>query len=103
MEDKSTVDYDFGSVFGSIMKVVEVAGDDGSDVDGQNNSNEWKQDVGERSRQVYGWWRMLVNERKDSVPCFLRAATLVAIVQVSSAAIERIYSQLTFHSPGSRR
>ena len=30
MEDKDTVDYDFGSEFGSIEKVVEAAGDDGS-------------------------------------------------------------------------
>ena len=37
-----------------------------------------------------------MNERKDSVPFFLKAAKLVAIVQVSSAAIERVFSQLTF-------
>ena len=52
-QGKGTVDYDFGSVFGSIKKVVEAAGDDGSDIGGQNNSNEWKQDVGERSRRIY--------------------------------------------------
>ena len=51
--DKGTIDQDFRSVFGSIKKVVEAAGDDGSDiVGGQNNSNEWKQDVGERSRRI---------------------------------------------------
>mmetsp|Transcript_21933 Transcript_21933/g.47630 ORF Transcript_21933/g.47630 Transcript_21933/m.47630 type:complete len:106 (+) Transcript_21933:28-345(+) len=43
-----------------------------------------------------GWWRMLMNERTDSVPFFVKAAKLVAIVQVSSAAIERVFSQLTF-------
>ena len=42
-------------MFGSIEKVVEAVGDDVSDIDGQNNSNEWKQDVGERSRCIYEW------------------------------------------------
>ena len=68
MEDKGTVDYNFGSVIGIIEKVVEAAGDDDSDISGQNNSNEWKQDVGERSRYIYEWWRTVMNERSGSVP-----------------------------------
>ena len=37
-----------------------------------------------------------MNERKDSVPTFQEAVRLVAISQVSSAAVERVFSQLTF-------
>ena len=70
MEDKDNVDYDFGSAFGSIKKVVEAAGDDGSDIGGQNNSNEWKQDIGERSHCIYEWWRTIMNERSGFVPFF---------------------------------
>ena len=53
MEDKDTVDYDFESAFGSIDKVVEPAGDNGSDIGGQNNSNGWKQDIGIGDRSCH--------------------------------------------------
>ena len=37
-----------------------------------------------------------MNERKEIVPYFEKAVTIVATVQVSSAAVERVFSQLTF-------
>ena len=37
-----------------------------------------------------------MNERKTEVPKFQIAARLVATVQVSSASVERVFSQLTF-------
>ena len=70
MEDKVIVDYDFGPAFGSIEKVVEAAGDDGSDIGGQNNLNEWKQDVGERAHRIYERWRTVMNERSGFCPIF---------------------------------
>ena len=57
---------------------------------------DWKQDVGERSRRIYEWWRVIMNERKHCIPNFQQAVRLVATVQASSAAVERVFSQLTF-------
>ena len=39
-----------------------------------------------------------MNKRKSVIPCFEfeEAASLVAVVQVSSAAVERVFSQLTY-------
>ena len=38
-----------------------------------------------------------MNEKRGtSIPFFIQAVKLVAVVQVSSAAVERVFSQLTF-------
>ena len=65
---------DFGSAFGSIEKVVQTVDDDASDIGSQNNSNDWKQDVGMRSccMYEYEWWRTIKNEISDYVPFFER-------------------------------
>ena len=52
MEDKGAVDDDFGSAFGSVDKVVQATGDNGSDIGCQYDSNDWKKDVGERSHRI---------------------------------------------------
>ena len=52
--------------------------------------------MGERSRRVYDWWRMLLNEKQGDVPAFKKAVKLLACVQVSSAFVERVFSQLAF-------
>ena len=57
---------------------------------------DWKKDMGERSRRVYDWWQMLLNEKSGSLPKFEKAVKLLALVQVSSAFVERVFSQLTF-------
>ena len=37
-----------------------------------------------------------MNEKKSSIPTFQEAVRIIATVQVSSAAVERVFSQLTF-------
>ena len=56
----------------------------------------WKSDAGERSRRIYEWWRVVMTEKRKNVPCFQKAVRLVVLTQPSSAASERVFSQLTF-------
>ena len=56
----------------------------------------WKSDAGERSRRIYEWWRVVMNERKTNLPYFRQAIRLVVLTQPSSASAERVFSQLTF-------
>jgi hypothetical protein len=66
--------------------------------DNDNNNfrySDWKQDVGERARRIYDWWRVVMNEKRG-VPTFQEAVRAIATTQVSSAAVERVFSQLTF-------
>ena len=52
---------------------------------------DWKKDMGERSRRVYDWWQMLLNEKSGSLPKCEKAVKLLALVQVSSAFVERVF------------
>ena len=87
--------YDFVAAFSSIEDLVRTTGEDDSGI-GEDLNNDWKQDVGERSRRIYAWWMVVMNEKKDEIPYFQKAVRLVAVVQASSAAVERVFSQLTF-------
>ena len=55
----------------------------------------WRDDAGERGRRIYEWWRVAMNERRDVIPSFYKAIRL-ALTQASSAAVERVFSQLTY-------
>ena len=58
---------------------------------------DWKKDMGERSRRVYDWWQMLLNEKSGSLPKFEKKVKILAFVQVSSTLlVERVFSQLAF-------
>ena len=46
----------------------------------------------EKARRVWEWWR--VNNAFPGIHYFATAARLIALVQVSSASVERIFSQL---------
>ena len=37
-----------------------------------------------------------MNDRPDVIPCFYKAVRLIALSQASSAAVERVFSRLTF-------
>ena len=50
----------------------------------------WRDDPGERARRIWLWWKDHRLLSKD----FSLAARLVALVQVSSASVERLFSQL---------
>ena len=51
----------------------------------------WKDDPIERARRIWEWWRA---KRCTQLHHFTWAARLVALVQVSSASVERIFSQV---------
>ncbi len=42
------------------------------------------------------WWTAATKDRSDTIPHFVKAVRLVALSQISSAAVERVFSQLTF-------
>jgi hypothetical protein len=77
-----------------VATVAEQANDDNF-----RYPSDWKRDVGERARRVYDWWRVIMNDNRG-VPTFQEAVTVRLIAttttQVSSAAVERVFSQLTF-------
>ncbi|KAL3765855.1 hypothetical protein ACHAWO_006400 [Cyclotella atomus] len=52
----------------------------------------WKDDPIEKARRVWEWWR--ANHSNPGIFYFAEAARLVALVQISSAAVERIFSQV---------
>mmetsp|Transcript_15982 Transcript_15982/g.24872 ORF Transcript_15982/g.24872 Transcript_15982/m.24872 type:complete len:131 (+) Transcript_15982:183-575(+) len=47
-------------------------------------------------RRGYSWWTTATKDRSDTIPHFVKAVRLVALSQISSAAVERVFSQLTF-------
>ena len=53
----------------------------------------WKDDPGERARRIWEFWRALVNGT-GLFPAWKHAIRLVVLVQPSSAAAERIFTQL---------
>ena len=57
---------------------------------------EWKNDPGERSRRIYEWWKTIMNGHNSKLKYFSKAVCLIATVQTSSAASERVFSQLNF-------
>ena len=52
----------------------------------------WKDDPIEQARRVWEWWR--ANRSSPGIHFFATAARLLALVQVSSASVERIFSQV---------
>jgi len=54
---------------------------------------DWKGDPTERGRRLWLWWRIRVYELKDFL-AFRIVLRLVALIQPSSASMERVFSQL---------
>ena len=52
---------------------------------------DWKNDPGERACRIWEWWKTI---DESELPCFKFAVRIVAICQVSSCAVERVFSQL---------
>ena len=52
----------------------------------------WQSDRIEQARRVWEWWRA----KRAKFAYFYTAARLVAIVPISSAAVERVFSQVKF-------
>ena len=94
-EEELNIDGDDAPI-GSIDDTLQAASAVEIDDDNFRIVDDWKQDVGERSRRIFDWWRMLMNERKLDLPHFQEAVKLLATSQTSSAAVERVFSQLTY-------
>ncbi len=58
----------------------------------QYTDRTWKDDRIEQSRRVWEWWRV----KGSNLHYFFSAARLVAIVPLSSASVERVFSQVKF-------
>ena len=55
----------------------------------------WKDDPAERSRRIALWWKHIIVTLKIKIPAFAEAFRTVALTQVSSALIERMFSHLS--------
>ena len=80
--------------FGDIKVIAKAVAKD--DISVLLNNADWKKDMGEISRRVYDWWRMLLNDKSGSLPKFRKVVKLIALLQLSSAFVERVVSQLAF-------
>ena len=78
-----------------IAGAVKQQGDVGED--DFRYARNWEDDPGERARRIYEWWRSLMNiTGKSALPRFCHALRIVVLNQPSSAATERVFSQLNF-------
>ena len=57
---------------------------------------DWERDPGERARRIYQWWVSFILVDKDPIRYFSEALRLIVMVQPSSSAVERVFSQLQF-------
>ena len=59
--------------------------------EGEGNEEDWLQDPGEKARRIWHYWKPIVSVKtsKDDYPYFRKA-----LWQVSSCAVERVFSQL---------
>ena len=56
---------------------------------------DWKKDPGERASRIWEWWRKRIHETKNpKLKFFARAVRAVVLTQLSSCAVERVFSQL---------
>ena len=55
---------------------------------------DWKDDPAERSRRIALWWKHIIINLGKKLPSFAEAFRVVAVTQVSSALIERVFSHL---------
>ena len=56
-------------------------------------NEDWRKNTGERATRIWEWWKPIITDDAD-FPCFHLALRLIAIIQVSSYAIERVFSQM---------
>ena len=86
-----------GMMVSDIEEAVNAASEEVGEIDETDyRRTHWKIDVGEGARRVYEWWTTAMKERSDTVPCCFKVVKLIALSQTYSAAVERVFSQLTF-------
>jgi len=55
--------------------------------------DDWKKDVGEKATRIWEWWRPVTTNEAE-FPCFSLALKIIGTLQVSSCAVERVFSLL---------
>ena len=61
-----------------------------------NMFDDWKQDPGELARRIYVWWGDVLKANEKELSYFKTAVRLIALVQVSSASVKRVFSQMQY-------
>jgi hypothetical protein len=56
----------------------------------------WKDDPGERARRIWLWWIPRLQTEKFRFKHFACALKKIVLNQISSASVERVFSQLNF-------
>jgi hypothetical protein len=57
---------------------------------------DWEDDPAERARRIYFWWQVHILGKRSGIYYFSEALRLIVLSQPSSAAIERVFSQLQY-------
>ena len=55
--------------------------------------DDWRKDAGEKAKRIWEWWKPIVVD-DSNFPFFSLALRLIALIQVSSCAVERVFSQM---------
>lgn len=89
---KSTVQSYWNDVEGAKSMIKDRANKVTKHPEKYNVNYMWKKDPIEKSRRIWEWWR--ANHIVLSINYFVLAVRLVVLVQISSASVERIFSQV---------
>ena len=55
--------------------------------------DDWRKDAGEKAKRIWEWWKPIVID-DSNFSFFSLALRLIALIQVSSCAVERVFSQM---------
>jgi hypothetical protein len=79
------------------MDIEQALDDAAVEVEGEIDEGNFRRMNWKKDGRVYEWWTTAMLERSDTVlsSCF-KAVRIIALAQTSSAAVERVFSQLTF-------
>jgi hypothetical protein len=62
----------------------------------ETSYDNWKDDPGERARRIWLWWIPRFEVEKSKLFHFALALRIIVLQQVSSAGVERVFSQLNY-------
>jgi len=95
-DDSDDGDNDYDGEDDDNNESVQGVDDDNDEREGDGSS--WLNDPGEKARRIWHYWKPIVSSKaatdKDDYRHYRKALRLVALVQVSSCAVERVFSQL---------
>lgn len=79
---------------------IENEADEMAENDFRNLS--WKNDAGERGRRVYEWWRVLMNEKKNSNSLFPKSYKTCCVDATIQCSLRTCIFTIDFHSENCR-